>query len=160
LRLSLKAHPVGLLRGVLAKTGLRPCSALASARDGSTIAVAGLTLIRQRPGTASGVIFITLEDETGIANLVVWPHVFERFRAVVLGARLMAVRGAVQREGDVIHVIARKLESRDALLGPLSSGAFDAKWGDAKWGDAGLARADEVRRPGEDRRRFPSRDFH
>jgi len=150
LRLSLKAHPVGLLRGVLAKTGLRPCSALATARDGSTIAVAGLTLIRQRPGTASGVIFITLEDETGIANLVVWPTVFERFRAVVLGARLMAVRGAVQREGDVIHVIARKLESRDALLGPLSSGAFDA----------GIARADEVRRPGEDRRRFPSRDFH
>jgi error-prone DNA polymerase len=155
LRLSLKAHPVGLLRGPLARTGLRPCSALKTARDGSTIALAGLTLIRQRPGTASGVIFITLEDETGIANLVVWPHVFERFRAVVLGARLMAVRGQVQREGDVIHVIARKLDSRDALLGPLASGALDAKWG-----AAGLARADEVRRPGEDRRRFPSRDFH
>ncbi|MCA0451657.1 MAG: error-prone DNA polymerase, partial [Proteobacteria bacterium] len=150
LRLSLKAHPVGLLRGVLAKTGLRPCSALASATDGATIALAGLALIRQRPGTASGVIFITLEDETGIANLVVWPKVFENFRAVVMGARLVAVRGTVQREGAVIHVIARKLESHDALLGPLASGAFDA----------GIARADEVRRPGEDRRRFPSRDFH
>ena len=150
LRLSLKAHPVGLLRGVLAKAGLRPCSALATARDGSTIALGGLALIRQRPGTASGVIFITLEDETGIANLVVWPSVFENFRAIVMGARLVGVRGTVQREGDVIHVIARKLESHDALLGPLASGAFDA----------GIAHADEIRRPGEDRRRFPSRDFH
>ena len=150
LRLSLKAHPLALLRAALAKSGLKPCAALATAADGSSIRLAGLVLVRQRPGTASGVIFMTLEDETGIANLVVWPKVFERHRSVVLGARLLAVRGAVQREGKVIHVIARTLESRDALLGPLASGALDGA----------IARADEVRRPGADQRLFPSRDFH
>jgi error-prone DNA polymerase len=150
LRLSLKAHPVALLRPALTKSGLKPCASLAAAADGSTIRLAGLVLVRQRPGTASGVIFMTLEDETGIANLVVWPAIFERFRSVVLGARLLSVRGAVQREGKVIHVIARALESRDALLGPLASGAYDGA----------MARADEVRRPGADARLFPSRDFH
>jgi error-prone DNA polymerase len=150
LRLSLKAHPLALLRPALAKSGLKPCAALATAPDGSAIALAGLVLVRQRPGTASGVIFMTLEDETGIANLVVWPKIFERYRRVVLGARLVAVRGAMQREGKVIHVIARALESRDALLGPLTSGALDGA----------RARADEVRRPGADARLFPSRDFH
>ncbi|MFM7346437.1 MAG: error-prone DNA polymerase [Tagaea sp.] len=150
LRLSLKAHPVALLRPALAKAGLKPCSTLATAAAGSTIRLAGLVLVRQRPGTASGVIFMTLEDETGIANLVVWPTIFERFRSVVLGARLLVVRGQVQREGKVIHVIARALESRDALLGPLASGAYDGA----------IARADEVRRPGADARLFPSRDFH
>jgi error-prone DNA polymerase len=150
LRLSLKAHPVALLRPALAKSGVQPCAALATAADGSSIRLAGLVLVRQRPGTASGVIFMTLEDESGIANLVIWPKMFERYRSVVLGARLLSVRGAVQREGKVIHVIARALESRDALLGPLASGALDGA----------MARADEVRRPGADQRLFPSRDFH
>lgn len=151
LRLSLKAHPVGLLRAALGRTGVEPCAALTTASDGTAIKVAGLVLVRQRPGTASGVIFMTLEDETGIANLVVWPKIFERHRAVVLGSRLVAARGAVQREGKVIHVIVRTLEPHDALLGPLASGAFDGA----------IARADEVRRPGADARLLPaSRDFH
>jgi hypothetical protein len=73
-------------------------------------------LVRQRPGTASGVIFVTLEDETGVANLVVWPAMFERFRRVVLGAQLMLVRGKVQKEGLVIHVVAERMEDRSDLL--------------------------------------------
>lgn len=67
---------------------------------------AGLVLVRQRPGSAKGVMFITLEDETGIANLVVWPQVFEKFRRVVMGASMIAVRGRIQREGEVVHLVA------------------------------------------------------
>ena len=89
---------------------------LAALDDGRRVAVAGLTLVRQRPGTASGVIFITLEDETGIANLVVWPKMFERFRRVVLGAQLMVVEGRLQKEGLVIHVVAERLIDRSDLL--------------------------------------------
>ncbi len=73
------------------------------------IMVAGLVLVRQRPGTASGVIFATLEDETGVANIIIWPHVFERFRRIVLSARLLGVHGKLQREGKVIHIVADKL---------------------------------------------------
>ena len=81
--------------------------------------------MRQRPGTASGVIFITLEDETGVANLVVWPKMFERFRRVVLGAQLMVVRGPVQKEGLVIHVIAERLIDRSDLLRRLAETETD-----------------------------------
>ena len=92
LRLSLRAHPLALLRPFLPRRTLR-AEQLAGIEDGRWVEVAGLTLVRQRPGTASGVIFITLEDETGVANLVVWPKVFERFRRTVLGAQLLAVQG-------------------------------------------------------------------
>jgi len=109
-RLSLKAHPMQLLRPVLAVPDLKPAAALARARDGSRVAVAGLVLVRQRPGTASGVIFATLEDETAVANVVIWPALFERYRATVIGSRLLLVRGRLQREGLVIHVIADVLQ--------------------------------------------------
>ena len=111
LRLSLKAHPVSFLRDTLARQGFRPCSQLLRARNGERLAVAGLVLVRQRPGSANGVIFLTLEDETGIANLVVWPRLFERQRPTLLGASLLGVRGKVQREGEVIHLVSE--DTRD-----------------------------------------------
>ena len=86
LRLSLKTHPLGLLRTELEATGAVPADSLLHTKDGKRVTVAGLALVRQRPGTASGVIFITLEDETGVANLVIWPKTFERFRGVVMAA--------------------------------------------------------------------------
>ncbi|HHY48574.1 MAG TPA: error-prone DNA polymerase [Alphaproteobacteria bacterium] len=107
LSLSLKAHPVSFLRAMLEGRGIRPAHTLATARDGELVEVAGLVLVRQRPGTASGIIFATLEDETGVANIVIWNKVFEANRRVVLGARMLAVRGQLQREGLVIHVVAR-----------------------------------------------------
>src|SRR5690606_27961778 len=106
--LSLKAHPAGLLRDRFARNGIEPAGRLKSLESGDRIKLAGLVLVRQRPGTAKGVIFITLEDETGIANLVVWSKTFERFRRVVMTAKLLCVEGLVQREGEVIHVVAHR----------------------------------------------------
>ena len=112
--------------------------------NGRRVTVAGLVITRQRPGTASGVIFMTLEDETDITNGIVWPKVFERFRPVVLGARLIALTGKVQSESGVIHVIADKIEDLTPLLAILSADAGDL---------SSLARADEVsRNPGVDNR--------
>jgi error-prone DNA polymerase len=119
LGLSLKRHPVGLLRDELDARRILPAKRLAAARPGSRIEVAGLVLVRQRPGTATGVVFMTLEDETGIANLVVWNPIFERFRRIVMGARLVACRGRLQREGEVIHVVAEHLEDLSPLLARL-----------------------------------------
>ena len=123
LRLSLRAHPLVLLRPFLPRRTLR-AEQLAGIKDGQWVEVAGLTLVRQRPGTASGVIFITLEDETGVSNLVVWPKVFERFRRTVLGAQLLAVQGKLQKEGIVIHVVASRLLDRTDLLRRLAETAF------------------------------------
>jgi len=86
---------------------------------------AGLVITRQWPGTATGVVFLTLEDETGPLNIIVWSSLFERERRIVLGARLMGVTGEVQREGEVVHLIARKLEDRTALLGGLRTVSRD-----------------------------------
>jgi error-prone DNA polymerase len=145
LGLSLKAHPCGLLRADLAAQGAVRADTLADAKNGARVRVAGLVLVRQRPGTASGVIFMTLEDETGIANIVVWPKVFERYRPQVLGARLCAVDGVVQSESGVVHVIADRLSDWNGLIARLSSGDLQPP----------LARADEVRRPGHDMRGHP-----
>ncbi|HVM37296.1 MAG TPA: OB-fold nucleic acid binding domain-containing protein [Sphingomicrobium sp.] len=122
LRLSLKAHPMLFLRDHYAARGLVTAERLASIRDGRRLSLAGLVLIRQRPGSAKGVCFITLEDETGIANLVIWPDLFGRQRRIVMGARLMVVHGLVQRDedGGVIHVVARALEDDTHMLRRLS----------------------------------------
>ncbi len=120
LGLSLKAHPLALLRGVLAAGGRRPCAALDGLGNGRRVRLAGLVLARQRPGTARGVVFVTLEDETGVANLVVWPDRFERFRRAVLNARLLGVDGRVQREGRVVHVVAEGLEDLTPELARLA----------------------------------------
>jgi len=95
---------------------------LKSLKDGRRVSIAGVVLIRQRPGTSKGVVFITIEDETGVANLVVWPALFEKQRKIVMGARLMAVHGVIQRDPDseVIHVVAGGLEDHTGLLSRLS----------------------------------------
>jgi error-prone DNA polymerase len=114
--LSLRAHPVSFLRVDLEARKMVTCGDLLNLKDGRWINLAGIVLIRQKPGSAKGVMFITLEDETGVANLVVWPNLFEKHRQVVLGARMMGVRGQVQREGDVIHVVAQRLDDLSDLL--------------------------------------------
>jgi error-prone DNA polymerase len=122
IRLSLKAHPMHFLRAHYQAAKFVTAEQLHSIRDGKRLAIAGVVLIRQRPGTSKGVVFITIEDETGIANLVVWPKVFEKQRKIVMGARLMAVHGIVQRDedGGVIHVIAHRLEDHTPMLSRLS----------------------------------------
>ena len=110
LRMSLRCHPLHLLRPELEARGAVPCTRLGDLVPERPVTVAGLVLARQRPGTAKGVIFMTLEDETGIANLIVWADVFERFRRTVVSARLLICTGRLQREGLVIHIITNRLE--------------------------------------------------
>ncbi len=123
LRLSLKQHPVALLRRDLARRNIVPSARLAHIAPGKTVRVAGLVVCRQRPGTARGVIFVTLEDETGNANVIIWADVFERHRRVVLGARLLGVEGILQREGLVIHVVAKRLSDLSDHLAQLTGAA-------------------------------------
>ena len=110
LRLSLRAHPLSFLRDRLARRGALAAEAMARAQDGDRAATAGLVLVRQRPGSAKGVIFMTLEDETGTVNVVVWPNILERYRRAVLGGRLALVRGRVQRAGAIVHLVAAHVE--------------------------------------------------
>jgi len=138
LQLSLKAHPLAFLRAAFAARGVVRAVDLERLPGGKRLEVAGLVLVRQRPGSASGVIFITLEDETGTANLIVWPKVFERFRKVVLGARLLRARGRLQKEGRVIHLVCEELIEESHQLAALTQGEVSLT-------QEGLARADEVR---------------
>jgi len=118
--LSLRRHPVAFLRPDLARRRITTCAGAMAARDRGWLEAAGIILVRQRPGSAKGVMFITLEDETGIANVVVWQKVFERFRRTILAARMIAVGGRIQREGAVVHLVAHRITdlSRDlASLG-------------------------------------------
>jgi error-prone DNA polymerase len=119
--LSLKTHPTALLREEMAARGAIRAEQLKDIPNGQRVRVAGLVLVRQRPGTASGVIFATLEDETWISNIVVWPKVFEQFRPEILGGRLVAVDGPVQSESGVIHVIAERVHDWTPMLSQLSS---------------------------------------
>ncbi len=123
-RLSLKAHPLAFLRDHYAARGFITADKLRSFHYGKRVSLAGLVLIRQRPGSAKGVCFITLEDETGIANLVVWPDRFAAQRSVVMGARLMVVHGIVQHDEAVVHVIVQSLEDDTAMLRHLSEDAL------------------------------------
>lgn len=107
--LSLRSHPVAFLRDDLRRRRIVTCQEAMDARDGRWLEAAGIVLVRQRPGSAKGVMFITLEDESGIANLVVWPQVFEKNRRIILSAGMFAVRGRVQREGEVVHLVAQRL---------------------------------------------------
>ena len=138
LSLSLKAHPTSFMRARLAARGILRSDALASVKSGERVTVAGLVLVRQRPGTAKGVIFMTLEDETGVANVIVWPKAFERLRAIVLGARFVAVTGKLQSEQGVIHIVAERMDDLTPMLGLLSEAGETI---------GALARADEARRP-------------
>ena len=118
-KMSLKSHPVSFLRNWLKLSHYVANEDLWNMRSGQMVSVSGLVLVRQRPGTSKGVIFATLEDETGVANIIIWPKVFERFRREVLGAKFLGVYGVVQREGDVIHVVARRLYDLTSKLASL-----------------------------------------
>jgi error-prone DNA polymerase len=123
--LTLRRHPLALLRGRLKKLRIHTAAEVQESRNGQLINTAGLVTCRQRPATASGVIFVTLEDETGYVNLIVWNDLAERQRKELLGSRLLSVRGEVQREGRVVHVLARRLEDLSALLGRLATTSHD-----------------------------------
>jgi error-prone DNA polymerase len=143
LRLSLRAHPAQFLRADLdARRALRN-EALRGTASNTRVRISGLVTCRQRPGSANGVIFMTIEDETAVANVIVWPRTFERVRPVVLGARYVLVTGRVQEESGVIHVVAEQLEDLTPWLARLAQHGADI--------DA-LARCDEVRRPIEEQR--------
>ncbi|ALV26899.1 error-prone DNA polymerase [Pannonibacter phragmitetus] len=162
LRLSLRAHPMELLRPAL--PGLTAHDQL-TRPDLRQVSVAGLVITRQRPGTASGVIFLTLEDETGVSNVVVWPKVYEAFRRAVIGGRLLRVTGRLQREGQVVHLIAGQIEDLSHILPGLGQfgGEIDATGGTpAAPGGADLRGGKpSARHPREQAKLlFRSRDFH
>ena len=170
-RLSLKDHPMRFLRPVHARRGIVSTAEATGGRNGQRVETSGLVLVRQQPGTASGVVFITVEDETGIANLVVWPRVKERFRPVLMRAKVLHVRGRVQTADNVTHIVADQLIDCSGDLSLLSEDTLR----DPIKGI--LARPDEVRQPPRENRapssqrrsaRHPrdvriipqSRDFH
>jgi error-prone DNA polymerase len=142
LRLSLKAHPVSFLRDRLREERILSSADIRGLGNWRRVKVAGVVLVRQRPGSAKGVVFMTIEDETGVANVVVWPKVLERYRKVIMTARLIEVRGTIQRHEDIIHIVAGHLEDRNAWLGLLTEAGGPMQ--------TGIARADEVVRPGPD----------
>ena len=165
--LSLKAHPLSFMRGACQARGILSTADLAERRHGDRVAVAGVVLVRQRPGTAKGVVFVTIEDETGIANCVVWAKVMESYRRVLMGARVVLIQGRLQKHGTIIHVVVDHMKDWTHHLARLAEGGVPAK--------AALARADEVTRPITDPNRWrqtphrhprnvrimpKSRDFH
>ncbi|MER9940847.1 error-prone DNA polymerase [Mesorhizobium sp. M0092] len=134
LGLSLKAHPVAFLRQRLDRSGVTPNARLGQVRDGRRVSVAGLVLVRQRPGNGKA-IFLTLEDENAVANIIFWERTFDRFRPIVMGARLIRVTGKLQSESDVIHIVAEKVEDLTPWLSVLLEEA----------GPEPLSRTDEAR---------------
>jgi error-prone DNA polymerase len=116
LQLSLRAHPLSFLRDELDAMGIVRCADLLHIRDGRNIEVAGVILVRQRPGSAKGVLFVTIEDETGIANGILWPDRFDIYRRPVMSASMIAMRGRLQKEGEVIHIICDRIIDHDAML--------------------------------------------
>jgi len=162
--LTLRHHPLALLRPTLAAEGLDDTRVLAKARRGARLRLPGLVLVRQRPGSAKGVVFFTVEDEWGTANLVVYADLVQRFRAAVVSARLVVAEGTAERteaEVPIVHLIVRRLLDRSDLLSGLA--ALDRPGAAGPWKRA-LARADEVEKGeqrGSPRARLPrSRDFH
>ena len=160
LRLSLRAHPMELLRPRLPES--LPHAQMAQATGG--IAVTGLVITRQRPGTASGVVFLTLEDETGVSNVIVWRKVYETFRKAVIAGRLLRVTGRIERSGQITHLIAERIEDLSQMLSSLGQNSLS----DAGEGPASTVRENShatgqssARHPREQARKlFPSRDFH
>jgi error-prone DNA polymerase len=138
LELSLRPHPACFLRADLARRGIIPNEELRGLPSATRVSVSGLVTVRQQPGSANGVIFMTIEDETAVANIIVWPKTFERFRPIIMGARYLAISGELQKESDVIHVVARRLDDLTWLLARLTEDAPPIE---------ALARADAVKRP-------------
>jgi error-prone DNA polymerase len=149
--LSLKAHPLSFLRAACRARGLLAAEDLCMQASEARIALAGVVLVRQRPGTAKGVVFVTLEDETGIANCVVWAKTMERYRRTIMGARLLLVQGRLQKHGSIIHIVAEHLTDWTYHLARLAEGDVPsvdvASFTHELPKKAGLAHADEVVRP-------------
>jgi error-prone DNA polymerase len=164
-QLTLRDHPLAFVRPELDRLGSVPCAALKRIKDGRKVRLSGIVLIRQRPG-AGNVTFVTIEDESGIANIIIWQRLYEKYRRVVLSAAMIAVEGRVQKEGDVIHVIADRVEDESFLLRAVGERDFPHRTGPG----------DGARGGGPDRRhqlpppslpparhdgiRIKSRDFH
>ena len=166
-RLSLKAHPVSFLRQRLTSRRAIRARDIETVADGRRIRVGGVVLVRQRPGSSKGVVFVTLEDESGIANVVVWPKVFDTFRPAVMGARMMLVEGRLQRapdsEGGVVHLVAERIEDCSADLSLLSDVGppLDPPMADDAARSGGDPRTRPNHRHPRDVRILPrSRDFH
>jgi error-prone DNA polymerase len=123
--LSLRAHPMSFLRKGLEAVGVVAAERLATWPNGKPVTVAGIVLVRQRPGTAKGITFVTLEDETGIANLIIRPDVWKKFRTAALGATVLLAHGRLQREGLVIHVLVSRLEDLSGRMEELTSQSRD-----------------------------------
>jgi error-prone DNA polymerase len=166
LALSLKQHPVGFLREELTRRGIKSTEDIDHETAGRKLVVSGLVLVRQRPGSSKGTVFMTLEDEHGIVNLILWPHVFEKYRGIVMGAKMVGCRGKLQREGkkprEVVHVVAEELYDFSSLLDHLQE-----KVGGKPSNFSGiLSHSDYMAHPSDDHReakqRIPlrSRDFH
>jgi len=163
--LSLRRHPVAFLRDDLRRRGMAACGDLLHLRDGRRVVVPGIVLVRQKPGSAKGVMFITVEDETGVANLVLWPDRYAAQRRLVLSASMLACHGRVQREGEVVHVVADRLEDLSGLL----RGVGERDWAAADGPDPGRRPANGLGagtagelapHPGRDAGiRVPTRDF-
>ncbi len=172
IRLSLKGHPMEFLRAGFERERVIACSSVSDARDRQRVRCAGVVLVRQRPGSAKGVVFMTLEDETGIANIVVWPKVMERFRKEVMGARLILVEGTIQSSPEkVVHLVAERLFDRSGDLVALADDALGRKnpvpVGPALIEPLNDDRRDhpdhpaqKIRHPRNVRILPPSRDFH
>ena len=129
LQLSLRAHPLTFLRDELTRRGITRCGDLSTVRDGRHVEVAGVVLVRQKPGSAKGVLFLTIEDETGIANGILWPDRFEAQRRTVMSASMIGMKGRVQKEGDVIHVICDRIIDYADLLHRVGEMAFPHRTG-------------------------------
>ena len=125
MRLTLGRHPMALLREKLSSQNICTAAGLWELPDGTTVSTAGLVITRQRPGTAKGVTFVTLEDETGHVNLIVWEHLADRQRKVLLGSQLLGVQGQLQKQADVLHVVARSLRDHSYMLGSLVARSRD-----------------------------------
>ncbi len=124
--LSLRNHPMAFMRGAWRAKGMVTAADLKKLPDGRHVKIAGLVLFRQRPATAKGTIFITIEDETGAANLIVWPKIAVKYRRAVFGAKVLLCEGVLQKESNVIHVVSRHLTDWTAMLKSLQPGQSDA----------------------------------
>jgi error-prone DNA polymerase len=173
IRLSLKGHPMEFLRSMFAKERVVTCAAVSDANDRQRVRCAGVVLVRQRPGSAKGVVFMTLEDETGIANIVVWPKVMEHFRKEVMGARLILIEGTIQSSPEkVVHLVAERLFDRSSDLVNLADDALGRRHAvpagptlveplnDDRREHHPENPAQKIRHPRNVRILPPSRDFH
>lgn len=151
--LSLKAHPVSFIREQLDQLRILSASALETAKNGDQVKVAGLILVRQRPGTANGICFITLEDETGTANLVVFQKLFDKYRKEIIQSKLLMVEGQLQKEGEVVHVIVKRCYNFSKLLRRLTATEEEALPAIA------FSRADERTSPFLSRKEIPAREI-